>query len=72
MKYKFTASFQKEGKWYVGRCLEFSVTTQGKTLASAKKNLIEAVELFLEDEPKAKKYAMKKPSLVTTLEFSHG
>lgn len=72
MKYKFTASFQKEGKWYVGRCLELGVTTQGKTLVSAKKNLIEAVELFLDDEPKMKKQTMKKPPLVTTLEFSYG
>lgn len=70
MNYKFTAVFQKEEKWYVGRCLELGVTTQGRTISSAKKNLKEAVELFLEDEP-TPKFSREKP-LVTTLELHHG
>lgn len=70
-KYKFTAIFQKEGRWYVGKSIETGVTTQGRTLQSAKKNLIEAVSLFLDDEPKAKKYFKKEKPLVTTLELQH-
>ena len=42
------AVFQNDGQWFIARCLDFPVTTQGKTLASAKKNLQEAVELYLE------------------------
>src|SRR6266498_2884943 len=42
------AVFQNDGKWFIGGCLGFPVTTQGKTLAAAKKNLQEAVELYLE------------------------
>ena len=42
------AVFQNDGDWFIARCLDFPVTTQGKTLAKAKKNLQEAVELYLE------------------------
>ena len=42
------AVFQNDGAWFVARCLDFPVTTQGKTLIAAKKNLQEAVELYLE------------------------
>jgi predicted RNase H-like HicB family nuclease len=42
------AVFQNDGAWFIARCLDFAVTTQGRTLAAAKKNLEEAVELYLE------------------------
>jgi predicted RNase H-like HicB family nuclease len=42
------ALFQSDGKCFIARCLDFPVTTQGKTLAAARKNLQEAVELYLE------------------------
>jgi len=42
------AVFQHDGEWFVARCLDFPVTTQGRTLAAARKNLQEAVELYLE------------------------
>ena len=42
------AVFAREGKWFVARCLDYPVTTQGRTLAAAQKNLREAVELYLE------------------------
>ena len=42
------AVFQSDGEWFIARCLDFPVTTQGRTLAAAKKNLREAVELYLE------------------------
>ena len=42
------AVFQSDGGWFIARCLDLPVTTQGKTLAAAKKNLQEAVELYLE------------------------
>jgi predicted RNase H-like HicB family nuclease len=48
------AVFQSDGQYFIARCLDFPVTTQGKTLAIAKKNLQEAVGLYLETwgEPK--------------------
>ena len=42
------AVFQNDGVWFIARCLDFPVTTQGRTLAAAKKNLQEAVQLYLE------------------------
>ncbi len=42
------AVFHNDGSWFIARCLDFPVTTQGKTLNAAKKNLREAVELYLE------------------------
>lgn len=47
---KFTAIVQKEGKWYVARCAELEVASQGRCLDSALKNLREAVSLYLKDE----------------------
>ena len=51
------AVFQNDGEWFVARCLDFPVTTQGKTFAAAQRNLREAVELYLETwgEPKDSK-----------------
>lgn len=68
-KYKFTTSIHKEGKWYVAYCIELGVASQGKNLAEAKKNIKEAVELYLEDIP-ARDLPRKAP-LVSTLEVAH-
>jgi predicted RNase H-like HicB family nuclease len=69
MSYKFTTIITKEGKWYVAYCLELGVVSQGKNIDEAKKNLKEAVELYLEDQPKLKKKLSKEFPLVTTLEL---
>ncbi len=71
MSYKFTAIINKEPKWYVARCVELGVVSQGKTIEDAQKNLKEAVELYLEDNPKAKIYISKSASLITTLELQY-
>jgi predicted RNase H-like HicB family nuclease len=42
------AAIKYDGKWYVARCLDLPVTSQGETVAEAKANLTEAVELYLE------------------------
>jgi predicted RNase H-like HicB family nuclease len=55
MIYKFTTIIIREGKWFVARCAELGVVSQGKTVLEAKKNIKEAVELYLEDNPKSKK-----------------
>ncbi len=68
MDIKFTASISKEGKWYVAHAVEFGVVSQGKTIEEAKSNLQEAVELFLEDSPSARKSVSKQAPLLTVLE----
>jgi hypothetical protein len=35
-----------DGELYIARCLDVPVTTQGRTLAAARKYLREAVELY--------------------------
>ncbi|PIR06369.1 hypothetical protein COY65_00405 [Candidatus Jorgensenbacteria bacterium CG_4_10_14_0_8_um_filter_39_13] len=71
MIYKFTTIIIKENKWYVARCVELGVVSQGKTVKEAQKNLKEAVELYLEDMPPAKRRLLKKNPLITTLEIVH-
>jgi len=46
-QYKFGAVIVREGKWFVARCLQLPVTSQGRTLAKAKANLEEALALYL-------------------------
>jgi predicted RNase H-like HicB family nuclease len=55
MSQKFTTVIAKEGKWFVAYCLELGVVSQGKTIEEARKNLREAVELYLGDQSKIKK-----------------
>jgi predicted RNase H-like HicB family nuclease len=54
----FLVSIIQEGKFFVARCPELGVTSQGESLEEAQKNLKEAIELYiesfgLEDLPKA-------------------
>lgn len=67
-----TTVITKEEKWFVARCIELGVVSQGKTIEAAQKNLREALELYLEDAPKARKYLsdMAAP-MVTTMELRH-
>ena len=44
----FSALIKKDGDWYVARCMELDVTSQGKTVEEAKGNLKEALELYIE------------------------
>ncbi len=43
-----TAIIEREGNGYVALCPELDVASQGDTIESARRNLQEAVELFLE------------------------
>lgn len=46
----FTVAIQHEEDWYVAKCLENSVASQGKTMDEAMDNLREALALYYEDE----------------------
>ena len=69
MNHTFSVLITKEKNWYVARCPELDVTSQGKTIEKAKENLKEAVELYiesfgLEDLPRP-----KSEPIWTTLEI---
>jgi predicted RNase H-like HicB family nuclease len=48
---RFTAAVSREDPWYVARCLEVEVTSQGESIDEALANLREALELYFEDQP---------------------
>ena len=48
MTYRFSALITKEDAWYVARCPELNVTSQGSDVENARSNLSEAIELYLE------------------------
>ena len=48
---RLTAAVSIEGRFYVARCLEVEVTSQGENLDNALANLKEALELYFEDVP---------------------
>lgn len=45
---RFTAAVTRDDGWYVARCLEVEVTSQGKSPEKAQANLREALELYFE------------------------
>lgn len=66
MKVKYNVAIQKEENWYVAKCLDNSVASQGKTIEEALSNLKEAIELYNESEEIVK----PKEIFITTLEVA--
>jgi predicted RNase H-like HicB family nuclease len=64
------AVFYNDGAWFIARCLDLPVTTQGKTLGAAKKNLAEAVELYLKTWGDAKSFRPTKEVYLTSMEVA--
>lgn len=50
--YELTAIIEREGDGYVSLCPELDIASQGDTIEEARKNLIEALELFFETASK--------------------
>ena len=50
---QLTAIIEHEGNGYVALCPELDIASQGHTVAEARANLVEAVDLFLEVAPDA-------------------
>ena len=48
MEWVLKCSIWREGKWYVSRCEELEIASQGRTFEEAQKNLEEALGLFFE------------------------
>ena len=66
MSVRYNVIVQKEDDWYVAKCLDNNVASQGKTIEEALKNLKEALELYFEEESPI----IPKQILVTTLEVT--
>jgi len=70
MEREFTAVFEKHGRWYIAYIKEIpGVNTQGRTLAEARENLKEALQLILEEN---RRLVPKKRSGTTKREPNHG
>ena len=66
MSVKYNVIIQKEDDWYVAKCLDNNVASQGKTIEQAMANLKEALELYMQNEEPEK----PKEIFVTTLEVA--
>lgn len=66
MSIKYNVMIQKEDTWYIAKCLDNSVASQGKTIEEALANLKEALELYYQNEEP------KQPNniFITTLEVT--
>ena len=67
MSIKITVVVKKEDDWYVAKCIENSVTSQGETIEESLRNLQEAIELYYQDE---KPEIDNKQVFLTTLEVA--
>lgn len=66
MSIKYNVIIQKEENWYVAKCLDNNIASQGKTIEEAMENLKEALELYMQDE----KPVQPKEIFITTLEVT--
>ena len=67
MLVKITAIIQKEEDWYVAKCVENNVASQGKTIEDAISNLTEADQLYYEVDDAI---IENHQTLITTLEVA--
>lgn len=66
MSIKYNVIIQKEENWYVAKCLDNNIASQGKTIEEAMENLREALELYMQDEEPVQ----PKEIFITTLEVA--
>lgn len=64
---RLTAAITREGDWYVARCLEVEVASQGETFEEARSNLVEALQLFFEDDEGAE---VSEPPIIVPLDVA--
>ncbi|MDD2481724.1 MAG: type II toxin-antitoxin system HicB family antitoxin [Lutispora sp.] len=67
MSIKVTVLVQKEDNWYVAKCIDNNVASQGKTIEESLTNLKEALELYYENE---KPETMNVQTFITTMEVA--
>ena len=66
MSIKYNVMIQKEENWYVAKCIDNNVASQGKTIEEAMQNLKEALELYAQTE----KIEQPKEVFITTLDVA--
>ena len=70
---QITAIIEREGDGYVALCPELDIASQGDTVESARRNLLEAVELFLETaDPSEVQRRLHSEIFITRLEVAFG
>ena len=73
MKRYLTAIIEKEGSGYISLCPELDIASQGETVAEARDNLQEALELFFEcASPKEIETRLKGEIYITRMEVAVG
>jgi predicted RNase H-like HicB family nuclease len=70
---KLTAVIEREKDGFVALCPELDIASQGDTIEEARKNLVEAVELFFETaSPSEIRERLHEEIYVTSLEVAIG
>jgi len=69
----FTAVVEREGDGYVSLCPQLDIASQGASIEEARRNLIEAIELFLETaDPSEIQQRLHTEVYVTPIEVNIG
>ncbi|MGB5158466.1 type II toxin-antitoxin system HicB family antitoxin [Desulfobacterium sp. N47] len=63
------AEIYNDGEYYCGRCIDFDIFTQGKSLDELVKNLKEAIQLHFEDDPDTLSRFIPHPTLFTMMDL---
>jgi len=72
-QHTFTAIIEHEGDGYSALCPELDIASQGDSVEEAKKNLVEAIELFFETASKAEiQERLHDEVFITRLEVAVG
>ena len=72
-KMQLTAFIERDGDGYVALCPELDVASQGDSVEEARRNLVEAVELFFETADTAEvKSRLHSEVFVTRMEIAVG
>ncbi len=70
---QLTGIIEREGNGYVALCPELDLASQGDTIEEARKNLLEALELFFEAaDPSEIKARLHDEIFITRLEVAVG
>ncbi len=73
MTQQLTAIIERESDGYVSLCPELDIASQGDTVEEAKRNLIEAIELFFETADKSEiAHRLHNEIYITRLEVALG
>jgi predicted RNase H-like HicB family nuclease len=70
---QFTGIIEREGDGYIALCPELDIASQGTTVEEARRNLVEAIELFFETaDPSEVQRRLHSEVFVTRLEIAVG